>query len=172
MELAARFHARRLAGPEASARTGVLSRGLQRRETHRARSRHGTAALQRQGPERRGAVPRDSVVWRRGRSSCASACRKSRQGCCAQTAIWHQLSARSDRLSVDRAACRLPITGKYHAAALGTTAARRTLPQTRFALRAHTSLRDAAPAGAREAKEGVPGPAAATASCQKEKDRQ
>ena len=47
----ARGFARRLAAPEASAKTGALRRGVQRQEPHRARSRRRTAALRRQGPE-------------------------------------------------------------------------------------------------------------------------
>ena len=38
-------------GPGGVGETGALRCGVQRRETHRARSRHGTAALQCQGPE-------------------------------------------------------------------------------------------------------------------------
>ena len=82
-------------GPGGVGETGALRCGVQRRETQRARSRRGgprpCSAKDRSAA---GFVPRDSVVRRRGRNPCASAWRKSRQGCCASTPIWHQISGR------------------------------------------------------------------------------
>ena len=115
----ARGLARRLAGPEASAKTGALRRGVERREdAPRAfPSRDRGPAAPRAGAPRR-AVPRDPVLA----SFAITTCARRVEEILPSAAVWARpvfgrpnYHDESSYLS-ERQLLRVPITGIYHTA--------------------------------------------------------
>ena len=80
--LYARGFARRLAAPEASAKTGALRRGVSKAGDATRAVPTRTLEKRPQGPNTAGAVAWDPVVCRRGTGPCASAWRKLRSVVC------------------------------------------------------------------------------------------